>query len=110
MDRHNNLKAFERGARAMLDLGIKVKVDLIIGLPGDTVDSVRRGIDYIHHSGLYSQVQVFNLAILPGTSFRQEAAQLGPALSRPSAVLRARNADAFDPADVRLDGRGGRRF
>src|SRR5262245_49255942 len=77
MDRHNNLRAFERGARAMLDLGIKVKVDLIIGLPGDTVDSIRRGIDYVRNSGLYTQVQVFNLAILPGTSFRQEAAQLG---------------------------------
>jgi len=77
MDRKNNLRAFERGARAMLDLGIKVKVDLIIGLPGDTVDSVRRGLDYIHASGLYSEVQVFNLAILPGTSFRQEAAMLG---------------------------------
>jgi radical SAM superfamily enzyme YgiQ (UPF0313 family) len=77
MDRHNNLRSFERGARAMLDLGIKVKVDLIIGLPGDTVDSVRRGIEYIRNSGLYSQVQVFNLAVLPGTSFRQEAEQLG---------------------------------
>jgi radical SAM superfamily enzyme YgiQ (UPF0313 family) len=77
MDRKNNLRAFERGARAMLDLGIKVKVDLIIGLPGDTVDSVRRGLDYIHSSGLYSEVQVFNLAVLPGTSFRQEASVLG---------------------------------
>jgi hypothetical protein len=61
----------------MLDLGIKVKVDLIIGLPGDTVDSVRRGIEYVRNSGLYSQVQVFNLAVLPGTSFRQEAEHLG---------------------------------
>ncbi len=61
----------------MLDLGIRVKVDLIIGLPGDTVESVRRGIDYVHRSGLYSQVQVFNLAVLPGTSFREEAKQLG---------------------------------
>jgi hypothetical protein len=77
MDRHNNLRAFEHGARAMLDLGIKVKVDLIIGLPGDTVDSVRRGIEYVRNSALYTQVQVFNLAILPGTSFRQEAAGLG---------------------------------
>ncbi len=77
MDRHNNLKAFERGARAMLDLGIQVKVDLIIGLPGDTVDSVRRGLEYIHRSGLYSQVQVFNLAVLPGTAFREQAQQLG---------------------------------
>ena len=61
----------------MLDLGIKVKVDLIIGLPGDTVDSVRRGIEYVRRSRLYSQAQVFNLAVLPGTSFRQEAEQLG---------------------------------
>ena len=36
MDRKNNLKAFERGVRAMMDQGIRVKVDLIIGLPGDT--------------------------------------------------------------------------
>jgi len=77
MDRNNNLKAFERGARAMLDEGIKVKVDLIIGLPGDTVSSVRRAIEYIHSTGLYSEVQVFNLAVLPGTAFRQEAGQLG---------------------------------
>jgi hypothetical protein len=31
----------------------------------------------VHQSGLYSQVQVFNLAILPGTAFRQEARQHG---------------------------------
>jgi hypothetical protein len=77
MDRHNNLRAFERGARAMLDNGIMVKVDLILGLPGDTVDSIRRGIDYIHSTGLYSEVQVFNLAVLPGTAFRQDADQHG---------------------------------
>jgi radical SAM superfamily enzyme YgiQ (UPF0313 family) len=77
MDRNNNRRAFERGARAMLDQGIKVKVDLIIGLPGDTVSSVRRGIEYVHSTGLYSEVQVFNLAVLPGTAFRQEAKQLG---------------------------------
>jgi radical SAM superfamily enzyme YgiQ (UPF0313 family) len=77
MDRKNNLRAFERGVRAMMDAGIDVKIDLIIGLPGDTVDSVRRGFDYLHGSNLYSRIQVFNLAILPGTAFRQEAEQLG---------------------------------
>ncbi len=77
MDRKNNMKAFERGVRAMLDEGIRVKVDLIIGLPGDTVDSVRRGMHYIRDTGLYSEVQVFNLAILPGTAFRHEAETLG---------------------------------
>ncbi|MGC4005895.1 MAG: cobalamin-dependent protein [Pirellulales bacterium] len=77
MDRTNNLKSFERAAGAMIENGIRVQVDLIIGLPGDTVDSVRRGLEYLHQTKLYSSVQVFNLAILPGTAFRHEAADLG---------------------------------
>ena len=76
MDRKNNLRAFERGVRAMLGQGIRVKVDLIVGLPGDTVESVRRGLHYLHDNG-FNDVQVFNLAVLPGTAFRHEAAQLG---------------------------------
>ena len=77
MDRKNNLRAFERGVRAMMNEGIRVKVDLIIGLPGDTVESVRRGLHYLHDGGLVSDLQVFNLAVLPGTAFRQEANELG---------------------------------
>jgi radical SAM superfamily enzyme YgiQ (UPF0313 family) len=77
MDRKNNLRAFERGVRAMMDQGIRVKVDLIVGLPGDTVASVRRGLRYLHEGGLYSDLQVFNLAVLPGTAFRHEAEALG---------------------------------
>ena len=77
MDRKNNLKAFERGVRALLDVGIRVKVDLIIGLPGDTVESVRRGLDYLYDNRFFSSIQVFNLAVLPGTAFRHEAEQLG---------------------------------
>jgi radical SAM superfamily enzyme YgiQ (UPF0313 family) len=77
MDRKNNLKAFERGVRAMMGQGIRVKVDLIVGLPGDTAASVRRGLHYLHDGGLFSDLQVFNLAVLPGTAFREEAGQLG---------------------------------
>lgn len=77
MDRKVHLNAFERGAKAMLDEGLSVRVDLILGLPGDTPDSVRRNIDYLHRSRLYSAVQVFNLSVLPGTAFREEARQLG---------------------------------
>jgi hypothetical protein len=77
MDRKNNLRAFERGVRTMLGQGIAVKVDLIIGLPGDTAASVRRGLHYLRDNGLYHDVQVFNLAVLPGTEFRHEAAALG---------------------------------
>jgi radical SAM superfamily enzyme YgiQ (UPF0313 family) len=77
MDRKNNLKAFERGVRALRDEGIGVKIDLIIGLPGDTRDSIRRSLHYLRDSNLYDEVQVFNLAVLPGTAFRQESGTLG---------------------------------
>jgi radical SAM superfamily enzyme YgiQ (UPF0313 family) len=77
MDRKNNLRAFERGVRAMMNEGIRVKVDLIIGLPGDDVQSVRRGLHYLRDNGLCSDLQVFNLAVLPGTPFREEATELG---------------------------------
>ncbi|MBN9119747.1 MAG: B12-binding domain-containing radical SAM protein [Planctomycetes bacterium] len=77
MSRRNNLKAFEKGVRALMDVGIKVTVDLIVGLPGDTAESVRSGIRYLADGGLYSRAQVFNLAVLPGTAFRHEAAELG---------------------------------
>ncbi len=77
MDRKNNLRAFERGVRALLDAGIRVKVDLIIGLPGDTPETVRRSMHYLRQSGLYTDVQVFHLSVLPGTAFRHEAEQLG---------------------------------
>jgi radical SAM superfamily enzyme YgiQ (UPF0313 family) len=77
MDRKNNLRAFERGVRAMLREGIRVKVDLIIGLPGDDVASVRRGLHYLRDNGLGGDLQAFNLSVLPGTPFREEAAELG---------------------------------
>ena len=77
MGRHVSLEAFERGARAMLDEGLRVRVDLILGLPGDTVDSVRRGLEYLDRQRPFSELQVFNLSILPGTAFRQTAGDLG---------------------------------
>ncbi|MGD0900529.1 MAG: radical SAM protein, partial [Thermoguttaceae bacterium] len=77
MGRRINLPAFERGARALLDEGISVRLDLIVGLPGDTVDSVRRGIEYLDRVRPFSELQVFNLSILPGTAFREQAQRLG---------------------------------
>ena len=98
MDRKNNLRAFERGVRAMMNEGIRVKVDLILGLPGDTVESIRRGLHYLHDNELCSDVQVFNLAVLPGTAFREEAAELGLVFQPrpPYYVLRTPNLSRTD--------------
>ncbi len=77
MGRPVDLPAFERGVKAIIAEGIRARVDLILGLPGDTVDSVRRGIDFLLRTGAYSETQVFNLSILPGTAFRRQAEPLG---------------------------------
>lgn len=77
MDRRNNLKAFEAGVRALKDNGITAKVDLIVGLPGDTEESIRRGMDYLVRSKMWDEIQVFQLSILPGTEFRANAKALG---------------------------------
>src|SRR5205807_9625884 len=76
----------------------RVKVDLIVGLPGDTVASVRAGLRYLHDGGLCSDVQVFNLAVLPGTAFRHEAAELGLTFQPrpPYYVLRTPTLDRTD--------------
>ncbi len=77
MGRPANLAALETGVRAMLDEGIEVRLDMILGLPGDTVDSIRRGFDYLQRARPFSHLQIFNLSILPGTAFRRHAVQLG---------------------------------
>jgi radical SAM superfamily enzyme YgiQ (UPF0313 family) len=99
MDRKNNLRAFERGVRAMMAEGIRVKADLIIGLPGDDVASVRRGLYYLRDNGLCSDLQVFNLAVLPGTPFREEAAALG-LVHQPRPPYYVRRTPRLGPADL----------
>ncbi|HYZ87985.1 MAG TPA: radical SAM protein [Myxococcales bacterium] len=60
-------------SRLLHDHGIEVLVDLIVGLPGDAVDDVLRGVDFLEENGLGSEAQVFPLSLLPGTSMRATA-------------------------------------
>jgi radical SAM superfamily enzyme YgiQ (UPF0313 family) len=77
MDRPTSLKAFERGVRALQEEGIRVKADLIVGLPGDRAESVRNGMHFLAQNRLYDDIQLFQLSVLPGTEFRQTARELG---------------------------------
>jgi radical SAM superfamily enzyme YgiQ (UPF0313 family) len=77
MGRPVNLEAWQRGVRALMAEGMCVRLDLILGLPGDTVESVRRGIDFLAKFRPEAEIQIFNLSILPGTDFRREASALG---------------------------------
>jgi radical SAM superfamily enzyme YgiQ (UPF0313 family) len=77
MGRPVNLEAWRQGVHALMAEGIRVRLDLILGLPGDTAESVRRGIDFLRQFRPEAEMQIFNLSILPGTDFRREAAALG---------------------------------
>jgi radical SAM superfamily enzyme YgiQ (UPF0313 family) len=77
MGRPVNLEAWQRGVRILMAEGIRVRLDLILGLPGDTVESIRRGIDFLAAFRPDAEIQIFNLSILPGTDFRRDADALG---------------------------------
>ena len=78
---------------------IRLLVDLIIGLPGDTAADVARGVDFLLEHGLGDEAQVFPLAVLPGTAMRADAARDGLVFDPVPALP--------DPADGD-DGRGPR--
>jgi radical SAM superfamily enzyme YgiQ (UPF0313 family) len=101
-------------ARLLQERGIRVAVDLIAGLPGDTAADVGRGVEFLCEQGLDGEAQVFPLAVLPGTEMRADARKLGlifdpapPYYLRHSPWMEAMDlAEALRDAEKRL----GRRF
>ncbi|GAK57482.1 radical SAM domain protein [Candidatus Vecturithrix granuli] len=75
--RRHNLDQFLRGCHAMLVRGIATKVDLIVGLPGDTLEKFKQSARWVKREGLAEDLQVFCLSVLPGTFFRAHAEELG---------------------------------
>jgi radical SAM superfamily enzyme YgiQ (UPF0313 family) len=77
MQRPTDLARFLQGVNRLKQRGILPGIDLIVGLPGDDLDGFGRSVDFIAAHGLGNDVQVFPLAILPGTDFRKNAGNLG---------------------------------
>lgn len=67
---------FVRGVRLLREAGISVECDLIVGLPGDTVDDFFEGLSFA--IGLDpGTVQSSTLHVLPGTDLWTRADELG---------------------------------
>jgi radical SAM superfamily enzyme YgiQ (UPF0313 family) len=84
--RSDTLRRIRRGgdaeqvARVGMELkkrGIEPRIDLILGLPGDTAQDVLRGVEFLEGKGLADQVQILPLSVLPGTALRQKAGEYG---------------------------------
>jgi len=77
MNRPTRLQRFVAGARRLKARGITPSIDLIIGLPGDDLRGFMRSVDFVADQGLQDDVQIFPLAVLPGTDFRRRHRELG---------------------------------
>ena len=71
----NARKAIE-GACMLRDEGVVPVIDLILGLPGEDPDDAVDGAVELRKAGLHREVQVFYLAVLPGTELRRRAGDL----------------------------------
>ena len=75
MNRPCDLKDFSRKIALLNDSGIVFGLDLMYGLPGDTLSTFRSSLDYA--VGLYpNNLEIFRLAVLPGTDLADRAAEL----------------------------------
>lgn len=75
VNRPCDLKDFSRKISLLNEAGIVFGLDLMYGLPGDSLSSFRSSIDYA--IGLYpNNLEIFRLAVLPGTALSDRAGEL----------------------------------
>lgn len=77
INRPTNLKKFIDGVRILKKKHIQFFIDLIIGLPGETLKSFRETFGFLKENKLIPHVSVFQLAILPGTKLKREKNKYG---------------------------------
>ncbi len=111
MNRATDPARFLAGVRLLRERGISATIDLIAGLPGDDLGGFKRSVDFIVDNDLRQDVQVFPLAVLPGTDFRMHSQSLGlafepeppyPVIATPL-FSRENLLEAFDYAEARLE-------
>lgn len=76
INRRFDQELFSRKIKLLNERGIAFGLDLIIGLPGDTFERFRQSVDYAV-SQKPSNIDIFQLALLPGTLIAEQAESLG---------------------------------
>ena len=69
--------AFIHGVKLLRSAGVRVMTDIMVGLPGDTLEDVKRSIDFVLAEDLCDDLSLYPLSILPGTKLRHKAQQFG---------------------------------
>ena len=68
---------FLAGTQSLTKVGIEVKTDVMVGLPGDDEEGFLRTLHFLKVNNLDEKIQLFHTQVLPGTSLRKNAPQLG---------------------------------
>lgn len=75
VNRNLNKQLFTRNIGYLNEFGVVFGLDLIYGLPGETFESFKNGIDYA--ISLYpNNLEIFRLSVLPGTDLFDKAQDL----------------------------------
>ncbi|WP_461834347.1 B12-binding domain-containing radical SAM protein [Desulfothermus sp.] len=77
INRKFNKKDFVSGIKELRKREIDILLDLIVGLPGDGVRDVLKGVDFVLENKLADQFGIYPLCVLPGTELRSESTKLG---------------------------------
>ena len=76
MNRSLGRKGFLAGCRRLRERGIAVDIGIILGLPGDSAQSIRETIDFVTQEPL-GEVSAYRLRVLPGSDYWGQARKLG---------------------------------
>jgi hypothetical protein len=68
---------FLDGVRSLQDNGIEVRVDIIAGLPGDSLSDIRKSMDWVVEKEAYDYLMLYPLSLMPSTELRQRKEELG---------------------------------
>lgn len=77
MGRSARADRFVAGVRALRAQGIDVKVDLMMGLPGDSPSQFEETLNFVLREDLARHVQLFQTQVLPGTDLMRRASHYG---------------------------------
>ena len=109
----SNLEKVKEAMRMTQDVGISALASFIIGLPGETEETLRKTVEFANelHSEFGSLYGFHILSPFPGTEVREKAAEYGLEIliERLDEVRREPRRDAHHGRDARRTPGGGRR-
>lgn len=77
VNRSFNRGKFLNGVRLLKERNIRIVIDTIVGLPGDTLASIKKTVNFLVRRRLHRESVSYVLSLWPGCPLRKEAKRLG---------------------------------